>query len=317
MRLPLLLSACLLATACASPDESDPVSEGEEALTTANVGTVSGARLPIKEVSGLGKGKSGNSTRYFAIGDASHKLLSFSIPDSGRMSELTEHDLGSLFPTGPSQWEGVAGDGSGKVFILSEAASTITVLDARLQRIVHTLKLSVPNGFALGNAWRADENSRAEGFVLLSNGHVIIAKEKAPAALIELGPAGSAAEGFRADLVLGDRAFPLSTNSETKLVALKHWVLKDRDAATISDISDLAVDDQNRLVLLTDQGRAIARVERTLDPTEAKVDVKAVFSLPARVDKPEGLVFVGDRPFVAVDGSNASADVLFEIARLP
>lgn len=317
MRRLLVLAPSLLVAACATDASDDEGSGAEDALTTERIGTVGSVRLPIKEVSGLGQVRVGQRTTYLAVGDATPALVTFSIAQNGRISGVQTHNLSNLFGDGPSQWEGVAGDGDGRVFVLTEASSTITVLDRDLRQIVHRIKLEVPASHPLRAAWRADANSRAEGMILLANGHILVAKEKWPAALVELGPRGSQPEGYRPDLALGDRPFSLGSGAETNLVVLKHWLVKDRDARILTDISDLALDDQNRLLLLSDQGRAIARIERQLDPTEAKIDVKAIFKLPSTVEKPEGLTFAHGRPFVATDGKNVDKDALYEIETLP
>ncbi len=297
---------------------SEPgVGSAESNLAPARLGTVDSVPLPITEVSGLGQRIIGHATSYLAVGDASTTLVSFTIGSGHRISNLDTHDLSDLFGSGASQWEAVAGDGEGRVFLLTESTNTITVLDKDLGRVLHTIKLSVPSGHPLASDWAADENSRGEGMVLLSNGHIIVAKEKSPPCLVEFAAPNAGPEGYRADLALGARPFPLPQGASTELVATKHWILKDRDAAWLSDISDLAVDEENRLLLLSDQGRAIARIERTLDPTEAKIDVKAIFSLPSGVEKPEGLAFGGTEPFVATDGKNEENDALFEIEALP
>ncbi|MCW5837565.1 MAG: SdiA-regulated domain-containing protein, partial [Labilithrix sp.] len=215
-----------------------------------------------------------------------------------------------------SQWEAVAGDGAGRVFVLAESTSTISVLAPDLARVTHRLRLAIPKEHPLASAWKADANSRGEGLVLLSNGHVLVAKEKRPSAVVELGPKGSAAEGFRPELALGDGAFPLPKEGDSELVPLKHWLLKDKDTRLIGDVSDLAVDAEGRLFLLSDQGRAVARVERVLDVDESKIDLKAVYALPPRVAKPEGLAFAHGQAFVATDGKDVDADALFGLEPL-
>jgi uncharacterized protein YjiK len=317
--LPVAIFALFTAlTACGGSEASnDEIGSADSNLTPARIGTVASVHLPITEVSGLGHRIVGNKTTYLAVGDASTTLVTFTIGSSGRISNVDTHDLSALFGSSASQWEGVAGDGEGRVFLLTESESTITVLDKDLRRILHKIKLSIPRNHPLAADWADDENSRGEGMVLLANGHIIVAKEKNPPALVEFAPRNAAPEGYRADLALGTRAFPLPQGATTEFVATKHWVLKDRDAGWLSDISDLAIDQENRLLLLSDQGRAIARIERTLDPIEAKIDVKAIFSLPSGVDKPEGLAFGGSEPFVATDSKHADDDALFEIEALP
>lgn len=304
--------------ACAGDGGGDATGAGEAAVTAAGrVETVASAPLPIEEVSGLGHRKLGSKRQYLAIADASSTLLTFDISAQGRVSAIEQRDLSGIFRREASQWEAVAGDGDGRVFFLEEARDRIHVVDKNLRKIIHEIKLVIPREHPLSADWAADENSRGEGMVLLNNGHVIVAKEKAPAALVEFVPRGEAPAGYSADLALGDAAFKLPSGEQSELVASKHWLLKNGDLATIGDISDLALDEENRLLLLSDQGRAIVSIERTLDVGEARIDLREIFALPREVSKPEGLAFADGRPFVAVDGKNADDDALFEVTRLP
>ena len=316
MRFCSLIAMLLLSACAASNATNEGVADAEDELRSTKIKVVESRPLPIVEVSGLGQRRVSGATTYLAIGDSSPTVVTFAIGSDGGVSDVEAHDLRRLFGRKASQWEAVAGDGAGRVFVLAESTSTIAVLDPRLQEVTHTIRLEIPPSFPLADAWAADENSRGEGLVLLANGHVLVAKEKHPPAIVELGPRGAAPEGFRPDLALGDRPFSLPATGESELVALKHWVLKDKDAKPIGDISELAVDTDGRLYLLSDQGRAIARLARELDPAEDKIDLKAIFALPPPVDKPEGLVFASGTPFVATDGKKVTDDALYELEPL-
>src|SRR5262249_33244629 len=135
-------------------------------------------------------------------------------------------------------------------------------------------------------------------------------------ALVEFAPKGAAPEGFRPELALGSRAFKLPGGASGELVATKHWSLQKDDEDKLSDLSDLALDEENRLVLLSDQGRAFAKIERQLDTSEDKIDVKEMWRLPSEIDKPEGLTFSGPTPFVAIDQKKADK-VVFRLEKLP
>ncbi|MBX3224658.1 MAG: SdiA-regulated domain-containing protein [Labilithrix sp.] len=316
-----LLPALLLSTACAastgSPGtENDALGESEDEIRPAAVDALSGMPLPIPEVSGLGQRRIGSATKYLAVGDSSPSLVTFSVGREGRVRDVETHDLSHLFGKRASQWEAVAGDGAGRVFILAESTNTISVLDPALRRITHRLELVIPKKHALAADWAADANSRGEGLVLLANGHVLVAKEKRPSAIVEFGPEGASPEGFRPELALGGAAFRLPKEGTSALVPLKHWFLKDKDTRLIGDVSDLALDAEGRLFLLSDQGRAVARIERKLDVDESKIDLEAVYKLPARIAKPEGLTFAGGQPFVATDEKDVGTDVLFGLEPL-
>lgn len=316
MRFSSLVATLLLSGCAVSSATNESVADAEDELRGTKTKVVESRPLPIVEVSGLGQRRVDGATTYLAIGDSSPTIVTFAIGEDGDVSDVQAHDLTRLFGRNAPQWEAVAGDGAGRVFVLAESTSTIAVLDPRLENVTHTIRLEIPAPFPLASAWAADENSRGEGLVLLANGHVLVAKEKNPPAIVELGPRGAAPEGFRAELALGERAFSLPPSGESELVALKHWELKAKDAKPIGDISELTVDSDGRLYLLSDQGRAIARLERELDPAEDKIDVKALFALPSKVDKPEGLVFASDAPFVATDGKKVTADALYELEPL-
>lgn len=317
MRDGVAFGLCMLVVGCADASADRRPQNGDDELRATKLEVVASARLPIREVSGLGHRRVATGTSHLAIGDASPTLVTFELTPSGGVASVTAHDLSGIFGAGAPQWEAVAGDGEGRVFVLAETTGTITVLDARLTRVLHTMETIIPRDHPLAHAWAEDEGSRAEGMVLLANGHVLVAKEKNPPALVELAPRGAAPEGYRPDLALGDRAFPLPPGKASELVATKHWLLKSNDERQLPDVSDLAVDAEGRLLLLSDQGRAIARIERQLDPTEDKIDVKAVFALPSKVAKPEGLAFAGEHPIVAIDMKDVDEPSLFEIAALP
>ncbi|MBX3211901.1 MAG: SdiA-regulated domain-containing protein [Labilithrix sp.] len=313
-----LLAAALLTTACAASPERADAGEGlgEDELRASRIETVAATPLPIVEVSGLGQRRVSGVTEYLAVGDASTTLVSFSVEPGDHVADVRTHDLSRLFGKRASQWEAVAGDGAGRVFVLAESTDTLSVIAPDLTRVTHRFRIAIPKKHELAAAWKAEANSRGEGLVLLSNGHVLVAKEKRPSAVVELGPKGSVAEGYRPELALGDRAFPLPEEGDGDLVPLAHWLLKDKDTRLLGDVSDLAVDAEGRLFLLSDQGRAVARVERTLDVGESKIDLKAVYSLPPRVAKPEGLTFADGRAFVATDGKDVRADALFALEPL-
>ncbi len=316
----------MLATACAAggaePTAAGAQHQDDDELHAVDIASEDSSPLPIPEVSALGRRVVGGRPGFLAAGDSSTTLVTFDVEADGTVANIAAHDLSALFDPGESQWEAVAGDGAGRVFLLTESTSIIHVLDASLASVVRTITLEVPDDFPLRSAWDEDANSRGEGMVLLANGHILVAKEKNesksdPPALIEFAPEGQSADGYRRNLALGDDPFPLETVTADRLIAVKHWPLKANAAALITDISDLAVDEENRLVVVSDQGCALARLERSLDPDEEKLDVDAVFSLAGTLAKPEGLVFAGRRPFVAVDQKGVSSDSLYRIEPLP
>src|SRR4029079_4251463 len=89
-----------------------------------------------------------------------------------------------------------------------------------LSRVLHTLSLAVPvDDTVLNPAWRRAPNSRGEGLLLLRRGHVLIAKERDTACLIEFGPPGDRPIGVTADTVLAPAA-PVQTPETTQCAAV-------------------------------------------------------------------------------------------------
>jgi hypothetical protein len=309
----LASAACLALAACGDAPSTDTADDAIVKGTKVDV--VATAALPIAEVSGLGRRRLGSKTQYIAVGDAEPVLVTFDVRD-GFPSNVRRQDLSAVVGRAPTQWEAVAGDATGSVFVLAESSDQIMVIDPKLEKVTHTIELSVPKDHALAKDWKRDANSRGEGMLLLSNGHILVVKEKDPVALVEFAPGGEPAEGYRAELALGDRAFPLPRGAASTMVATHHWLLKDSDQASVTDVSDLAIEDDGRVLMLTDQGRGIVRVERSLRADEDKIDLKSVYRLPSSVDKPEGLVMAAGTPVVATD-AKSPGETLFVIAPLP
>ena len=299
---------------CGAGDGGEATNEAD--VKAASVGVVAKHELPLPEISGLGRRLVSGKPEYLAVADAAASVLTFAATAAGDATGVEEHDIAVLVGAGPSQLEAVAGDGSGSVFVLAEGASTIAVVDASLTKLRHTFTLVIPKTSPLRAAWDEDPNSRGEGLVLLANGHVLVVKEKDPVAILELAPEGEGAEGYRADLALGDATFPVPRGAASTLTLVHHWTLKANATSAIGDVSDLAIDGEGRIALLSDQGRAIARVERELRADEDRIDVKALFRLPSAVDKPEGLVFASGTPFVAIDAKKPGT-TLFALEPLP
>lgn len=319
MRAPSLALVTLVALGAAgcSDDETVGVSDGAgEEIVEGSLLVATRSALPIPEVSGLGRRRIGGNAQYLAVSDSSPILVTFDIGPRGGVANIEQHDLSALVGAGAPQWEAVSGDGAGNVFVLAEASDRVTVLDPTLKKVKHTFEITIPGEHPLASAWKRDANSRGEGILLLSNGHMLVVKEKDPVAILELAPAGAVAEGYSAGLALGDGTFPLPSGASTTLLPVHHWLLKDSQVKLASDVSELAVDVDGRLLLLSDQGRSVIRVERGLRPDEDKADLKGVFRLPGAVEKPEGFVVADGMPFVAIDVKGAG-ESLFRMDRLP
>jgi uncharacterized protein YjiK len=85
-------------------------------------------------------------------------------------------------------------------------------------------------------------------------------------------------------------------------VVLTIWDLDAEAGEEIHDISDVAVGADERLYILSDESRCIARVEHRLPAAQRKLSITAYWKLPEEIVQPEGLVLMDDMtPLVAVD----------------
>ena len=141
-------------------------------------------------------------------------------------------------------------------------------------------------------------------------GHVLVVKEKDPAGLVELGPAGDDALGISASTLLPqEEAFEASAE---ELVALAWWPWPHDDV--LEDLSDLAVDHAGGLWVLSDQSRALAELQLPLEPGD-EPRLGEVLRLPKKIAKPEGLAFLPSGVIAVADDRHDDADNLWLLRR--
>jgi hypothetical protein len=153
---------------------------------------------------------------------------------------------------------------------------------------------------------------------LLPDGHLLVAKEKKPAALIEFGPSGSQPRGLvrGGALADGDR-WPIKKGRH-RFVSLAVWFPDEKLAKTCADFSDLAIGPDGCLYLLSDKSSTIAR----LDDLAVGGGAAALLDAWRLVDldgKPEGLAFTAQgHAIVGLDTRKARRNlVLLEPAIAP
>jgi hypothetical protein len=261
--------------------------------------------IPLSEVSGLGQRTRRGGPQLLAVGDADFTVM---LTDMGAgpprfepadLRELVEDEAA----TDDSEWEAADGDGTGRIFVLQENPSAVFVLAPELDEVVATIDLDLEPPKELEAEWDPAPNSQAEGLVLLENGHVLVAKEKDPAVLIEFGPPSEDARGVRPELLFSNRAaFPLPDDRRPTFRVLRVWRLDPQANRRIDDISDVAVGPDDRLYILSDESRCVARVEPDLAPEQERLSITEVWDLPEKLRQPEGLVIKDDlTPIVAID----------------
>jgi hypothetical protein len=273
------------------------------------------ATLGLRELSGLTVfGGPGSPPRLLAVGDEDFAVVSADVDDeSGTVVRTWRDDLrpalrDAVDLRSGSGFEGVASDGVGTIVLLQEEQARLLVVAPDLSRLLHTLVLAVPvDEPVLNPAWRREPNSRGEGLLLLRRGHVLIAKERDTACLIEFGPPGDRPIGVTPDTVLApSETFQRPDATEAELVPLAVWPLSPATARTLPTINDLALGPDGRVYALSAHAQVIVRMEERLTPGE-RAGATAVWQIGdgipgGRAARPEGLTFLpSGRPVVGID----------------
>lgn len=281
-------------------------------------------RLQLNEISAL---CIRHQTELLAVGDEEFTIVTGALADDGldnevkskRTDAILDHEIGD--PRSGSEWEAIAADGKGRVFIVKENNLTVAMLSARLDEHVHTITLDVTHGPDTEAQKLLDgDNKGPEGIVLLEGGRLLVVKQKAPVLLIEFGPreddSGNTFEPRR-HLAASDQ-FKLSNGRDTTLVPLHSWRLLD-DKNELESANDLAVNDDS-LHAVSSHSQSIYEL-----PPRSKGQHELVarrrWRLPDEMElcrhrKAEGLAF--DRqghPIVALDSKDKDENV-FVLKRL-
>src|SRR5262249_47794913 len=207
---------------------------------------------------------------------------------------------GSMLPKHDPQIEAVCADGLGRILLLQETPPRVELIDPKALKVVASIDLEVEGRGKIARAWSDPKGSRGEGAVLLAGGHLLVAKEKKPAAFIEFGPPGARSRGLARGGALADgERWPIKKGHH-RFVALAIWLPDKTLRKTCADFSDLEIGPDGYLYLLSDKSSAIARLE----------DLPAGGGTAALLDswrpgdlagKPEGLAFRGQgRAFVGL-----------------
>jgi hypothetical protein len=272
--------------------------------------------VPLQEVSGVClRREAGGDMALVAFGDRTSIAAWVDLPsDDGGVYTWQTVDMadveGSLIPRDDPQVEAVCADGAGRILILQESPPRVELLDWAGHRVVTRIALDVPDGHPLHDSWVDAESSQGEGAAFMQNGHLLIAKEKDPAAFVEFGPKGEAPSGFGPESALeGGAAWPTDPGDRV-FVPLAVWMPSVKLEANCADFSDLEVGPDRRLYLLSDKSQAIARLgELVVGDPVARAD--EVWQLPTLDGKPEGLALTRNgRAMVALDTKLAKENLV-------
>src|SRR5262245_54673657 len=227
--------------------------------------------VPLREVSGICLRRCRrHQMSLVAVGDRAAKLAWAPLPRSdasarrGKGTSLDWRTIdisrlpGSSLPTKNSQVEAICADGGGRVLLLQESPPRAELVDLDASRVVASIDLVIEGRGELARSWNDPNSSRGEGAVLFAGGHLLVAKEKGPAALIEFGPARSRRFSTGSALAEG-AAWPLKPGRH-RFVALAVWRPDKTLRKSCDDFSDLEIGPDGKLYLLSDQSATIARL---------------------------------------------------------
>ncbi len=272
--------------------------------------------VPLQEVSGIClRREAGGDMAIVAFGDRTSVAAWVELPDDDRGTytwktvDLADVE-GSQIPRQDPQVEAVCADGAGRILILQESPPRVELLDWEHREVDTRIALDIPKGHALHDSWIDVDSSQGEGAAFMQNGHLLIAKEKDPAAFIEFGPAGDEPGGFGPDSALAEGAGWPIKGGDHVFVPLAVWMPSAKLQANCEDFSDLEVGPDRRLYLLSDKSQSIARVaELVVGDEVARAD--EVWMLPTLDGKPEGLALTRNgRAIVALDTKQAKENLV-------
>jgi hypothetical protein len=285
--------------------------------------------LPLKELSALALRRLPSRAReLIAVSDDDYTVVSAKLSDDDEPAQAVSHPLAEQLPhtvtdaTEGSEFEGVACDSGGLVFVLQEGPARVLVLSPDFRALRQTIQLRVsPDEPGFGAEWHDEPNKRGEGLLLMRNGHLLVVKQRKPVRFIEFGPA-SEPGGIESQSLLGpDRRFDLPQGEQADFDVLASWPLHDDCRDRFESINDLAVGDDGRLYVLSSKSRRIGRVEPHVGIDEDSVRLSDEWDLPERLPgggkgKPEGLTILdGLRPLVSID-TKKSGDNLVRLERI-
>ncbi len=312
------LTLATLAFACGRGDADAATAEAD--VTAKSVGELA---VDIAELSGLAVRRHAGELQLLAVGDATYELAVGALdPDDVEATTFHSVDLAALLPEANrngSQWEAVASDASGRIFVLEESPGRIFVFDPTLRRLERTIELRVERTRDddlddLAKDWAKEANSRGEGLALLQNGHVLVLKEKDARALVEFGPPGETPQGFSPELAVRSAdEFPLSVADV--FVPLHTWKLDKSNK--LPDLSELALAADGTLFVTSDRGAALAALPARFDTSNRELELERVTKLPNKTKSAEALVFLDDgRAIVGCDiGKKNNALILAPLRR--
>jgi hypothetical protein len=295
----------------------DTLSDGQKTKSNKNRLRVSRVvHVPLREVSGICLGRSDNGRMFLiAVGDRAAEIAWFSLSGSEdvRIDWHTRSIAklsGSKLPKHNPQIEAVCADGGGRILLLQETPPSVELIDPEALEAIASIDLVVEGRGKIARAWSDPKGSRGEGVVLLPGGHLLVAKEKKPAALMEFGPPSSQSRGLVRGGALADgEQWPINKGHH-RFVALAIWRPDKTLAKTCADFSDLEIGPDGYLYLLSDKSSTIARLDE-LPAGGGTASLLEAWRVGDLDGKPEGLAFTAlGRAVVGLDTRKARRNLV-------
>ena len=251
--------------------------------------------------------------RLLAIGDSSAQLVVFGL--QGKELTVDRHidltaTLTEKFSWCPhsfsracrtvakilhKQWEGIYfHEDSDQLFLLQENTARVLVFssDMKLKRqlMLNFFPDAIPN--------KNHDNSLGEGLVASGADHLLVAKEKFPAAVIEFAPQGAEAHGYR--------PYRPTQQHDQTLIPVHSWQLPIRGC----DLSDLVLDRLQVLYGLSQRCRQIYRFA-TLTVGDDQLTIDYTWNIPSQpIKNPEALVVIDDGLFLVASDEKSGVNNL-------
>jgi hypothetical protein len=241
--------------------------------------------LCLSEVSGLGIRSNPYSglPEVLGVSDNSAKIAVVAMNNDGSLAVSAPREVKGVeqaWTTGEgSQWEGVAGDASGRIFILREKSSELLVIGA---------DFVLERRISLTHPWLNDSHYGLESLLLLRRGHFICAKQEEPLTFIEFGPAGEEPLGATPETTLSvnDKFIVPPSRNDDNFAAIAFWKM-EKDA-TLKSVNDIAIDGDGAMLVISSQSRCIGRLEGGLKLGHNYAKVAKRSQLPKQLFEPKG-----------------------------
>lgn len=246
-------------------------------------------KLPLIELSGLAWRTHPETKKkeLLLVSDREYKVFSFEWPDNPveiKNFKIQSHAIPVKNFKKQSQWEGIASDPSGRIYVLQENPTKILVISPDFKKLEKEISIT--------KDIMKDNNSSGEGLVI-DGDDLFILKEKNPIKIVKVNL------------------------KDDKVSLIKEWDLVKKQDKKIDDASDLTRLDNGDFYISSDQKELIAKIVNIDKNYDKEFDLHKKWKLPKGIKQAEGLVIDDQmRPIIAIDQLGDSEPNLFLLSPL-